>query len=146
MTDIVKQLCDPNVISMTVRLEAVETIGHLRFAVSAVNEVNERLHEELADVRADAVLLRAEIERLRGYVETLKISQSSAVVNELNDEIKQLRESCIKIALDKDVINERLRAALRGLLDEVMCFSVDPPSAALNHAIEEARRALEPKP
>jgi len=42
--------------------------------------------------------------------------------------------------------NERLRAALQGLLDEVMCFVVDPPSAALNHAIEDARRALEQKP
>jgi predicted nucleic acid-binding Zn-ribbon protein len=46
----------------------------------------------------------------------------------------------------KEADIEQLRAALRGLLDEVMCFVVDPPSAALNHAIEEAGRALEPKP
>jgi len=30
-----------------------------------MSDTVERLHEELADVRADAVLLRAEIERLR---------------------------------------------------------------------------------
>jgi hypothetical protein len=73
------------------------------------------------------VPLRAEIERLREQVASLQASSGYEA------SIAQ-----VEIA--------RLRAALRGLLDEVMCFAVDPPSAALNHAIEQAHAALEPKP
>ena len=128
-----------------------------------VNELNERLHEELADVRADAALLRADNERLRTYVETLKTSQSSAVVNELNDEIKQLRESCIQIALDKDVIIERLREEnsclvsqrieyeadnerLQALLSEWLRDYGDNEDSDSQLMVEKTRRELEPKP
>ena len=107
-----------------------------------VNELNERLHEELADVRADAALLRADNERLRTYVETLKTSQSSAVVNELNDEIKQLRESCIQIALDKDVIIERLREENSCLVSQRIEYEADNERLTALHEAAAARAEL----
>ena len=117
---------------------------HLRSGRFGQREVWERQLEQAG----------AEIERLQraydsrgGEMDTMRmvLIETQKWNEELCAEVEQLRESCIKIALDKDVIIERLQATLRGLLDEVMCFVVDPPSAALNHAIEEASRALELK-
>jgi chromosome segregation ATPase len=56
---------------------------------------------------------RAEVERQWGYIETLKTSQSSAVVNELNAEIERLKLMCadtIKHLEEAEADNERLRA------------------------------------
>jgi hypothetical protein len=67
------------------------------------------------------------------------------VISDIVERLRRERETD-HLAIEAADEIELLRAALQGLLGEVMCFSVDPPSAALNHAIEEARRALGQKP
>ena len=75
------------------------------------------------------------VERLRGkpvrhdYVPEADRQEAAA-------EIERLRESCIQIALDKDVIIERLRAVLQTIADQ----------NSEHWAKSLARRALEPKP
>ena len=66
---------------------------------------------------------------------------------EMRAEIERLRESCIKIALDKDVIIERLRA----LLQKLDWKSIDKDNMEYGcripyNVMDEIRRALEPKP
>jgi hypothetical protein len=64
MTDIVTELrqhAEDYQSNFGLMIEAASMIEDLRFAALAVDDVNERLLEELADVRADAALLRAEL-------------------------------------------------------------------------------------
>ena len=68
----------------------------------------------------------------------------------MNDvpEKKILKEAWLEVVKANEALttdNARLRAVLRGLHDEVRCFAVDPPSAALNYAIEQAIDALAAK-
>ena len=86
----------------------------------------ERLHEELADVRADAALLRAEIERL------------TARVNDQNADYKKLEDanaSCLRITTELRFDNERLRALALAFLN-----------CQTDENAETLRRALEHKP
>ena len=50
---------------------------------------------------------------------TRELTASPGYVRRLEAEIERLRESCIQIALDKDVMIERLRAALQELTTEI---------------------------
>ena len=80
----------------------------------------ERLHEELADVRADAALLRAEIARLTA-----------------------LHEAAAARAELAQIEAERLRAALRDMLKH---FKQYEDAECCKRVYAQARRALEPKP
>jgi len=76
------------------------------------------------------------VQHLRGE---LPNNGTKDLLQEAAEEIARLRESCIKIALDKDVIIERLRAQVKTLSDDLRL-------AWRREDAEIARRVLEPKP
>ena len=95
----------------------------------------ERLHEELADVRADAALLRAEIERL-----TVRVNDQNADYKKLEDD----NASCLRITTELRFDNEQLRAALA---DAIAWHEAERGNElGESPRIDGWRRALEPKP
>ena len=92
------------------------------------------------------------VERLRATAAGVSLMHQHEH-DEAAAEIEQLRESCIQIALDKDVIIERLRALLAEMPDLIKDIDGGNPETSTGWASEEmldlwmrVRRALEPKP
>ena len=107
-----------------------------------MTDIAEQLHsEELADVREDAALLRAEIERLREENSCL-VSQRIEYEAD-NERLTALHEAAAARAELAQIEAERLRAALRDMLKH---FKQYEDAECCKRVYAQARRALEPKP